>query len=75
MHSRFTVAQAEAGLEHVVQHSGTRFDPRVVKAFSGIVLDEDSVLPETDEVEITTKDLRTGMACRGIWLPPVESYC
>ena len=59
--SRYTDAEANAALQHLQEGSGTQFDPTVVEALTVLLHGNRIDIPESDEVEIALRDLRTGM--------------
>ncbi len=59
--SRYPEVNVNGALAHVESHSGTQFDPDVVRVLSVLVRSGRLEIPESDEVEIALRELRAGM--------------
>lgn len=61
MRSRYTETEAKAAIKHLEQRSGSQFDPAIVEVLASLLMSDRIDIPESHEVEISLRELRTGM--------------
>ena len=61
MRSRYTDAKVSTALKYVQAQSATHFDPKLVRILEELFQSEQIEIPESNEVEISLRELRTGM--------------
>lgn len=61
MRSRYTETKVSTALKYVQAQSETHFDPELVRILETLLEAEEIDIPESNEVEISLRELRTGM--------------